>query len=224
MKIKILPSLLAADFGRLESESKKAEVSGADELHLDIMDGHFVPNISFGADVVSMARKAVRIPLNVHLMLSRPDKYIDRFAKAGSDTILIHIESECDVTATLESIRQLGVRPGITMNPDTDPARLFPVLDKVGIILCMTVFPGYGGQKFIETVVPSMRAVRNKANEMNLADLDIMVDGGIDLNTCEVCAKNGVNCFVAGSSLYRAADMRNDISLMREKCERALII
>ncbi len=224
MKIKILPSLLAADFGRLEAEAVKAEVSGADELHLDIMDGHFVPNISFGPDVVRMADKAVKIPLNVHLMLSQPDKYIERFVKAGADTVLIHIESECDVSAALESIMALGARPGITMNPDTDPARLFPVLDKVGIVLCMTVFPGYGGQKFIETVVPGIRVVRNKANSMKLSELDIMVDGGIDLNTCEICAKSGVNCFVAGSSLYRAADMRKDISLMRDICERSFVL
>lgn len=215
MHTKILPSLLAADFGNLAEESKRAEYAGADELHLDIMDGHFVPNISFGPDVVRMAKKAVKLPLNVHLMLSRPDLYIVAFADAGSDTIQIHAESECNVEAELIRIREFGIRAGIVINPGTDPKIIFPVLKLVDEILCMSVNPGYGGQSFIPNVLPKIKAIRQELKNQNISSVDIMVDGGINDKTAIECAQAGANMFVAGTWLFAADDMAARITDMR---------
>ncbi len=146
MHIKVLPSLLAADFAALGAEAIRAESAGADALHLDIMDGHFVPNLSMGPDVVAMAKRHVNIPLSVHLMLTNPHEHITSFIDAGADSLLIHIEAECDVPEVLQRIRELGVRPGITLNPKTPPEMIYPVLDIVDEILCMSVEPGYGGR------------------------------------------------------------------------------
>ena len=221
MKIKILPSLLAADPGYLADAARKAQSSGADALHLDIMDGHFVPNISMGPAVVEMARREVDIPLNVHLMLSRPDLYVKPFIEAGADTVLIHIEAECDVLACLRRIRALGAKPGITMNPDTDAALLFPVLPEVDEVLVMTVRPGYGGQRFMDMMLPSIRRVRNEANRQGLADLTLMVDGGINPETSALCAQHGADAFVAGTFLYRSPDMASEIRNLRCHAEQS---
>jgi ribulose-phosphate 3-epimerase len=215
MKFTILPSLLAADPGYLADGANKAEQAGADELHLDIMDGHFVPNISMGPAVVAMARRHVRIPLNVHLMLSRPDLYLKTFIEAGADTVLIHIEAECDVVESLHRIRELGARPGITLNPDTDPAMLFPVLGMVDEVLVMTVRPGYGGQRFMEQMLPAIRAVRDEAERLGRPELSIMVDGGINHETARLCAQQGASAFVAGTFLYSSADMADEIRKLR---------
>jgi ribulose-phosphate 3-epimerase len=222
MNCQILPSLLAADAGYLAKEAARAESSGADALHLDIMDGHFVPNISMGPAVVAMARRNVRIPLNVHLMLTHPDQYVEAFAKAGAHTLSIHIESECDVPDTLGRIRAAGMVPGITMNPDTEPERLFPVLHMVGEVLVMTVYPGYGGQAFMPAPLASIRAIRVHCLETpGLQDMTIMVDGGINAETACLCAKAGANAFVAGTYLYGSDEMAALISSMREKTGEA---
>lgn len=221
MKIQILPSLLAADFGRLADEARRAEDAGGDALHLDIMDGVFVPNISMGPAVVEMARRAVKIPLSVHLMLIRPNRYLKNFIEAGADSLMIHIESECNVCEALREIRELGGRPGITINPETSEELILPVLSEVDEVLCMTVRPGYGGQAFMPEVLPKIRSVRNHAGGLNLRDLDILVDGGIDPATAPRCAAQGANVFVAGTSLYGARDMGGEIALMREKAAAA---
>jgi len=221
MQVKILPSLLAADFGNLETGARKAEDSGADSLHLDIMDGHFVPNISMGPDVVEMARRTVNIPLSVHLMLSNPDQHLTRFIEAGADTLLIHIEASCNVPEALVRIRELGARPGITLNPQTPAEMIFPVLDKIDEILCMTVHPGYGGQDFIPEVLPKIRALRERANTLG-EDVDIMVDGGIDAETGAQCASHGANSFVAGTWLYESEDISARIRELRQAAADAL--
>jgi ribulose-phosphate 3-epimerase len=221
MRISILPSLLAADFGALGAEAERAEAAGSDELHLDIMDGHFVPNISMGPDVVAMARERVAIPLSVHLMLSRPDQYIKRFADAGATTILIHIEADCNVPEALERIHELGVRPGITLSPETPASMIFGVLDCVDEVLCMTVRPGYGGQAFMPEMLPKIRAVRDQARQSGKTDLDIMVDGGINTETGAQCAEAGANKFVAGTTLFRAPDMAAEVARLRAVAQAA---
>jgi ribulose-phosphate 3-epimerase len=216
MHFTVLPSLLAADPGHLAREAKRAEDSGADALHLDIMDGHFVPNISMGPSVVAMAKRNVSIPLNVHLMLTHPDRYVDAFAKAGSDTLHIHIEAACDVPATLEKIRATGMKPGITINPDTDPALIYPVLSLVEEVLVMTVRPGYGGQAFMPGPVASIRSIRSFCvQDSKQANMTIMVDGGINAETALICAEAGANAFVAGSYLYGSDNMPALVEQMR---------
>lgn len=216
MKSLILPSLLAADAGRLADEAKRAEQAGADALHLDVMDGHFVPNISMGPSVVEMARREIKIPLNVHLMLSRPDHYVKTFVEAGADSIQIHIESECDVPECLKCIRELGVAAGIALNPDTNPELIFPFLGDVDEVLCMTVRPGYGAQSFMAQVLPSIRRVRGEALRIGNHNLTIMVDGGINRETAGQCAEHGANAFVAGTFLFNAHDMASEITNLRE--------
>ena len=220
MQIQILPSLLAADFGSLRAEALRAESEGADALHLDIMDAHFVPNLSMGPNVVAMCKEALHIPLSVHLMMTRPDQYLINFIEAGADSLLIHIEADCDVPKALHRIHEQGVRAGIAVNPDTPAPMIFPVLDSVEEVLCMTVHPGYGGQSFISEVLPKIRAIRDVANQHDHAELDIMVDGGINDETAAACARAGANLFVAGTSLYGDPDMKQAIERMRRgACE-----
>ena len=214
--IRILPSLLAADTGRLADEARRAEAAGADALHLDIMDGHFVPNISFGPDVVAMARRTVRIPLNVHLMLSRPDLYAERFAKAGADTIQIHAEAECDVAETLRAIRALGARPAVVANPETPADALAPFLPLADEVLCMTVHPGYGGQAFMDEVLPKVARVVELLRAAGRAEsVPVMVDGGVARGTVGACAAAGARSFVAGSALFHAPDMAAETAALR---------
>ncbi len=224
MEIEILPSLLAADAGNLEAAARKAETAGGDALHLDIMDGHFVPNLSMGPAVVEMARRCVRIPLSVHLMITKPDEYMTRFIEAGADSLLIHLESDCDVLDTLERIRGLGAQVGITLNPETPAEIVFPVLEMVDEVLCMTVHPGYGGQAFMPDVLQKIRAIREQAKSIGKPSLKIMVDGGINVGTAVQCAAHGANAFVAGTTLYEAPDMAAEIDVMRQKAAEALAL
>ena len=211
MKIQVLPSLLAADFGNLSDEILRAESSGADQLHLDIMDAHFVPNLSFGPDVVALAAKvAPGFYRNVHLMLSRPDLYLDAFAKAGAQTIQIHVESDCDLHVELKRISAMGLKNAIVLNPETPVEKMLPYLDEVDEVLVMTVHPGYGGQKFIADCLSKVRFLREKRPR-----LDIMVDGGVNAETAELSIEAGANMLVAGSYLFRQRNMKAAVESMK---------
>jgi ribulose-phosphate 3-epimerase len=222
MDIQILPSLLAADFGCLADGCRRVEAAGGDALHLDIMDGHFVPNLSFGSDVVAMAHRVTRLPLNVHLMMERPDLYVDRFVKAGAATVLIHVEAACPVIAALAAIRGLGAHCGVTLKPATPAAAVVPLLGLVDEVLVMTVEPGYGGQSFMAGMLPKLAAIRRAANALGRRELTLMVDGGIDAVTAAQCAAQGANAFVAGSSLFRLDDMGAGVRAMRAAAAASL--
>ena len=218
MNIQILPSLLAADVGALGAEIARVARSGADALHLDVMDAHFVPNLSFGPDVVALARRvAPGLFRNVHLMMTRPDLYLEAFARAGAQTIQVHVEADCDLHAELTRIRALGLRAGLVLNPETPVGRVFPYLKACDELLVMTVHPGYGGQTFIADCLAKVTAVRARAPH-----LDVMVDGGVNAETAVLAARAGANQFVAGSYLFRQADMAAAVAALRAACAAAL--
>ena len=216
-KIEIMPSILAADLGNLEAAIRLCETSGADQIHVDVMDGVFVPNISMGPAVVAMVDRVTELPLDVHLMLLHPQDHIEAFAKAGSDNILIHIEAECDVEQTLKDIHDLGCRAGITVSPSTPADSVFEVLEKglVDQILVMSVKPGFGGQSYIPDVESKVAQFRRR-----YPDMQICIDGGISAETIRTAAAHGANLFVAGTSLFKAPDMKQAIEEMRTSAEQ----
>ena len=214
--IKIAPSILSADFSRLEQEVRRAEKAGADLIHIDVMDGHFVPNITIGPVVVKSIRRKINIPLDVHLMIENPDKYIDAFAEAGADIITVHVEACTNLQKTLDHIRKLSKKIGVSLNPSTPVVRIEHVLKQVDMVLLMTVNPGFGGQRFIRSVLPKIKELRQMIDNAGLP-VDIEVDGGIDETTAADVVKAGANILVAGTAVFKETDIKKAIEKLRSK-------
>ncbi|MBX9679670.1 MAG: ribulose-phosphate 3-epimerase [Gemmataceae bacterium] len=200
--IRIAPSILAADFARLGEQVREAEAGGADRIHVDVMDGHFVPNLSMGPAIVQSLRPITRLPLEVHLMVSEPAKYLEAFAKAGADSLQFHLEAEPNPQLLIDKIRSLGKKVGLVINPDKPIAWFEPWLAKIDVALCMTVFPGFGGQAFLPESPGRIRELR-AAIERTKANCDLEVDGGIDSKTARDAIAAGANVLVVGTGVYR---------------------
>lgn len=204
-KISIAPSILSADLCHLGREVARVEKAGADWLHVDIMDGHFVPNLSFGPAVVSSLKRSTNLALDVHLMVTNPTHFIEPFAKAGADLLTVHVESQDDTVATLKQIAALGVKTGVSIKPDTDPAVLNPLTQYIDLVLVMSVYPGFGGQAFLESAPAQIQAVRQLINASG-RQIWLEVDGGINAQTAPLAIKAGADALVAGNAIFASAD------------------
>lgn len=213
-KVKISPSILASDYANLQSELER--ISTSDLIHVDVMDGHFVPNISIGAPVTAACKKVCDVPFDVHLMISNPLDYAEDFAKAGADIICFHSECDSDTEETIDKILSLGKKAGLAIKPATPIDEVLKYLDKLSMVLVMTVEPGFGGQSFMESTMPKVEAIR-KINP----DIDIEVDGGINAETIKIAAKAGANVFVAGSAVFKSENPAETIAILRKNAQDA---
>lgn len=214
MEMKISPSMLASDYANLEAELKKCE--SAELIHLDVMDGHFVPNISIGAPVIKAMKKACSVPFDVHLMISEPLKYIEDFVNAGADIITFHTECESDINETINKILECGCKVGLAVKPATPVEAVYPYIDKLSMVLVMTVEPGFGGQSFMENMMLKIERLR-----ADFPDIDIQVDGGVNAETIKACAKAGANVFVAGSAVFKSENPQETIALLKNNAKKA---
>ncbi len=216
--IKLSPSILSADFANLERDITKAALAGADYIHVDVMDGHFVPNITIGVPVVKSLRRATSLPLDVHLMITDPDDYIEAFIRAGADILTVHAEANGDTLAQIRRIRALGARPSVSIKPGTPIETVLPLLPELSMLLVMTVEPGFGGQGFIENTIPKIRALRDAIDAGGYA-CELEADGGIGAKNIRAVCEYGINVVVAGSAVFGQPDIGAAIAQLRANTE-----
>ncbi len=212
--VKIAPSILSADFAKLGEEIVAVERAGADYIHIDVMDGHFVPNITIGPLIVEAIRPVTKLPLDVHLMIENPDQYIESFAKAGADYITVHVEACRHLHRTIHHIKSFGIKAGVVLNPATPVETIQHILADIDMVLLMSVNPGFGGQTFIPEVLPKIKKVKEMAEALG-KDMEIEIDGGVNQETAKLCIEAGANVLVAGSAIYNQKDYAAAISLIR---------